>query len=60
MKQQILKLVNQIKEDLKTIDKDGVSHPLIDNVYERLELIEDEIYEDDAQADALSFEDEDY
>ena len=60
MKQQILKLVNQIKEDLKASDKDGVSHPLIDNVYERLELIEDEIYEDDAQADALSFEDEDY
>ena len=60
MKQQILKLVNRIKEDLKTIDKDGVSHPLIDNVYETLELIEDEIYEDDAAADALSFEDEDY
>jgi len=60
MKQQILKLVNQIKEDLKAIDKDGVSHPLNDNVYERLELIEDEIYEDDAAADALSFEDEDY
>ena len=60
MKQQILKLVNRIKEDLKTIDKDGVSHPLIDNVYETLELIEDEIYEDDAQADALSFEDDDY
>jgi len=60
MKQQILKLVNLIKEDLKAIDKDGVSHPLIDNVYETLELIEDEIYEDDAQADALSFEDEDY
>jgi len=60
MKQKILKLVNRIKEDLKTIDKDGVSHPLIDNVYETLELIEDEIYEDDAQADALSFEDEDY
>ena len=60
MKQQILKLVNQIKEDLKTIDKDGVSHPLIDNVYETLELIEDEIYEDDAAADALSFENEDY
>jgi hypothetical protein len=60
MKQKILKLVNLIKEDLKAIDKDGVSHPLIDNVYETLELIEDEIYEDDAQADALSFEDEDY
>jgi hypothetical protein len=53
-------LVNQIKEDLKAIDRDGVSHPLIDNVYETLELIEDEIYEDDAAADALSFEDEDY
>ena len=60
MKQKILKLVNLIKEDLKVIDKDGVSHPLIDNVYETLELIEDEIYEDDAQADALSFEDDDY
>jgi hypothetical protein len=60
MKQRILKLVNQIKEDLKIIDKDGITHSLIDNVYETLELIEDEIYEDDAQADALSFEDEDY
>ena len=60
MKQQILKLVNQIKEDLKAIDRDGVTHPLIDNVYETLELIEDEIYEDDAQMDALSFEDDDY
>jgi len=60
MKQRILKLVNQIKEYLKVIDKDGITHPLIDNVYETLELIEDEIYEDDAQADALSFEDEDY
>ncbi len=60
MKQQILKLVNQIKENLKSIDKDGLSHPLLEDVYERLELIEDEIYEDDAAADALSFEDEDY
>ena len=60
MKQRILKLVNQIKEDLKAIDAAGVSHPLLENVYERLELIEDEIYEDDAAMDALSFEDEDY
>jgi hypothetical protein len=60
MKQQILKLVNQIKENLKSIDKDVITHTLIDDVYEKLELIEDEIYEDDAQADALSFEDEDY
>ena len=60
MKQRILKLVNQIKENLKAIDADGISHPLLEDVYERLELIEDEIYEDDAQQDALSFEDEDY
>lgn len=60
MKQRILKLVNQIKENLKSIDSDGISHPLLEDVYERLELIEDEIYEDDAQQDALSFEDEDY
>lgn len=60
MKQRILRLVNQIKENLKTIDKDGISHPLLEDVYENLELIEDEIYEDDAQQDALSFEDEDY
>jgi len=60
MKQKILNIVSQIKDDLKFIDKDGVSHPLIDNIYEKLELIEDEIYEDDAQSDALSFEDDDY
>jgi len=60
MKQRILKLVNQIKENLKSIDADGISHPLLEDVYESLELIEDEIYEDDAQQDALSFEDEDY
>jgi hypothetical protein len=60
MKENILKLVNQIKEDLKLIDKEGISHPLIDDIYEKLELIEDEIYEDDARADALSFEDDDY
>ena len=60
MKQKILKFVNQIKENLKSIDKDGISHPLLEDIYENLELIEDEIYEDDAAADALSFEDEDY
>ena len=60
MKQRILKIVNQIKENLKSIDKDCVSHPLLEDVYENLELIEDEIYEDDAQMDALSFEDDDY
>lgn len=61
MKQRILKLVNQIKQNLKDIDKDGVSHPLIDNVYDSLSLIEDEIYEDDAaESNGFDIEDEDY
>jgi hypothetical protein len=61
MKQRILKLVNEIKQNLKDIDKDGVSHPLIDNVYESLSLIEDEIYEDDAaESTGFDIEDEDY
>jgi len=49
MKQQILKIVNDIKDTLKSIDNDGVSHPMLDDIYESLAQIEDEIYEDDAQ-----------
>ena len=60
MKQRILKLVNQIKDNLKSIDKDGVSHPLHDAIYDQLSLIEDEIYDDDANDIQLQFEEEDY
>jgi hypothetical protein len=49
MKKQILKLVEEIKGNLKQIDEDGVYHALLDDIYESLALIEDEIYEDDAQ-----------
>lgn len=49
MKQRILKIVNDIKDTLKDIDNDGVSHPMLDDIYESLAQIEDEIYEDDAQ-----------
>jgi hypothetical protein len=59
MKQRILKLVSQIKDNLKSIDKDGVSHPLHDDIYDQLSLIEDEIYDDDAEL-GLQFEEEDY
>lgn len=59
MKQRILKLVSQIKENLKSIDKDGVSHPLHDDIYDQLSLIEDEIYDDDAEM-GLEFDEEDY
>ena len=59
MKQRILKIVNQIKSDLKSIDMDGVSHPLHDDIYDQLSLIEDEIYDDDVES-SMNFEEEDY
>ena len=49
MKKEILKLVEEIKGNLKQIDEDAVYHALLDDIYESLALIEDEIYEDDAQ-----------
>ena len=49
MKKENLKLVEEIKGNLKQIDEDGVYHALLDDIYESLALIEDEIYEDDAQ-----------
>lgn len=59
MKQRILKLVSQIKDNLKSIDNDGVYHPLHDDIYDQLSLIEDEIYDDDAEL-GLEFDEEDY
>lgn len=59
MKQRILKLVSQIKDNLKSIDNDGVYHPLHDDIYDQLSLIEDEIYDDDAEL-GLDFDEEDY
>jgi len=60
MKQGILKLVNQIKDNLKAIENDGVCHPLHDDIYDQLGLIEDEIYDDDDLDAGLAFEEEDY
>lgn len=58
MKQSILKIVNRIKESLKEIDNDGVSHASLDDVYEYLSQIEDEIYEDDMRdGDGLDISD---
>ena len=44
MNQKILKIVNQIKDNLKQIDDEGVYHPLHDEIYDQLSLIEDELY----------------
>lgn len=59
MKQRILKIVNQIKDNLKAIDKDGVYHPLHDDIYESLALIEDELYSDES-VDGLGFDEDEY
>lgn len=60
MKQSILKIVAQIKDHLKQIDDDGVSHPLLEDVYESLNLIEDEVYDDDARGLSFDMDDEDF
>ena len=52
--------MTQIKEHLKQIDDDGVSHPLLEDVYESLNLIEDEVYDDDARGLSFDMDEEDY
>jgi hypothetical protein len=52
--------VNEIKDHLKQIDDDGVSHPLLEDIYESLNLIEDEVYDDDARGTSFDMEDEDF
>ncbi len=59
MNQKILRIVNQIKNNLKQIDDEGVYHPLHDEIYDQLSLIEDEIYTSE-DSDEFDFEDEDY
>ena len=59
MNQKILKLINQIKDNLKQIDDEGVYHPLHDEIYDQLGLIEDVIYDDDVES-GLDFNEEDY
>lgn len=51
MKKEILKIVYQIKENLKDIDNDGIYHPLLDSIYENLSEIEEVISEDDINRD---------
>lgn len=49
MNQKILRLVDQIKENLKEIEMDGVTHSLFDDVYDRLGEIEDVIYDSEME-----------
>ena len=59
MNQKILRIVNQIKDNLKAIDDEGVYHPLHDEIYDQLALIEDEIYTSE-DTEGFDYEDEDY
>ena len=59
MKARILKIVSQLKETLREIDESGASGELLDDMYDKLNQIEDEIYDEDLGADNYS-EDEDY
>ena len=49
MDESLKKLIHKIKDALKTIDSDGVTHPLLDSIYEYCEEIDEIIYskEDD-------------
>ena len=59
MSQKILRIIHQIKDNLKQIDNEGVYHPLHDEIFDQLSLIEDELYSEDENA-GFDFEDEDY
>lgn len=59
MKAQILKIVSQLKELVREMDENGASEDTLDEIYDKLNQIEDEIYDDDASSDDYD-EDENY
>lgn len=44
---QLLKLIDSIKENVRSLDDDGITHATIDIIYEQLTEMEDIIYEND-------------
>lgn len=59
MKAQILKIVSQLKELVREMDENGASEDTLDEIYDKLNQIEDEIYDDDASSESYD-EDENY
>jgi hypothetical protein len=51
MNQDLLKLIDKIKNTVRDLDDEGVSHPLIDKIYDQLTEMEDIIYEDEERED---------
>jgi len=47
MNQELLRLVDKIKSTVRDLDDEGISHPLIDKLYDQLTEMEDIIYEDE-------------
>jgi uncharacterized protein Yka (UPF0111/DUF47 family) len=58
MKARILKLVSELKETLREVDESGASGDLLDEMYDKLNQIEDEIYDDDLEGNRYSEDDE--
>lgn len=59
MKARILKIVSELKELVREIDEHGLSENSLDDMYDKLNQIEDEIYEDDTNSEAYE-ENENY
>jgi hypothetical protein len=51
MNQELLRLVDKIKSTVRDLDDEGISHPLIDKLYDQLTEMEDIIYENEEQGD---------
>lgn len=47
MEEKLKKVIYKIKDSLKQIDDDGVSHPLLDDIYDYCEELDDIIYSED-------------
>lgn len=54
MNQELLKLIDKIKNNVRDLDDEGVSHPIIDKIYDQLTEMEDLIYENNESEDADS------
>lgn len=59
MKAKILKIVAELKELVREMDESGTTETGLDEVYDKLNQIEDEIYDDDMSSESYD-EDENY
>ena len=60
MKEEIVKLVNDIKQNISDLNNEGIDNPIIDEIYDIVLAIEDIIYNDDDGTDGDDYSDYDY